>query len=129
MNLDDKKIYIWFSLLASFLIGFMVGYGVAFNNYAVGFFNQYLKFQNQNLRDFNKGTFEKVPNASKNNLEEEKFLIEQWLKENNLNEFGDSKDTIYAGGTPLFDEKTGQVIDRFEYLIRKYPDKPWLKRK
>ena len=56
---------------------------------------------------------------------EEKQQIERWIEENGLNEYGDSKGTVYAGGTPLFNEKTGKSIDRYEYVLRKHPDKPW----
>lgn len=55
----------------------------------------------------------------------ERFLIECWLKENSLNPYGDPMDTVYAGGTPLFDETTGMYLDPDEYLYQKYPDKPW----
>ena len=58
---------------------------------------------------------------------EEKQLIETWIIENNLNQYGDSKDTLYLGGTPLFDEKTGKSIDKYEYILRKHPDRPWIK--
>jgi hypothetical protein len=37
------------------------------------------------------------------------------------NEFGDPKDTLYAGGTPLFDERTGRSVPRRE--VRKRPPK------
>lgn len=36
-----------------------------------------------------------------------------------LNEFCDPVDTMYAGGTPLFNEATGQTSTREEYLARK----------
>jgi hypothetical protein len=49
-------------------------------------------------------------------------LIEKYLEENNLNRYGDPQDTFYMGGTPLFDEKTGKKIDRFEYIIDKQPE-------
>ena len=58
---------------------------------------------------------------------EEKQLIETWILENDLNQYGDPKDTVYAGGTPLFDEKTGKTIDKYDYILRRHPDKPWLK--
>lgn len=57
----------------------------------------------------------------------EKQQIEAWIIENNLNQYGDAKDAVYMGGTPLFDEKTGQSIDKYEYILRNYPNKPWLK--
>jgi hypothetical protein len=48
--------------------------------------------------------------------------IDQWIRENNRNEFGDSKDTAYAGGTPLFNEMTGQTIDRYDYILKRHPE-------
>lgn len=59
--------------------------------------------------------------------EEEKIKIEVWIKDNNLNQFGDPKDLMYAGGTPLFNEATGEKIDRYEYILKRYPDRPWNK--
>ena len=32
---------------------------------------------------------------------------------------------FYTGGTPLFDESTGQRTDRLDYLIAKFPNAPW----
>ncbi len=55
----------------------------------------------------------------------EKAKIEKWIVDNKLNEYGDPADTIYAGGTPLFNEATGQMMDRYEYIKMKHPDKPW----
>lgn len=57
--------------------------------------------------------------------ETEKEQIEAWIEANDLNQYGDPKDTVYTGGTPLFNEKTGQTIDRYEYILRKHPDRPW----
>jgi hypothetical protein len=54
-------------------------------------------------------------------------IIDNWLKENNLNFYGDPFDTVYTGGTPLFDESTGTSISRFSYLMEKFPDQPWIK--
>ena len=58
---------------------------------------------------------------------EEKEQIENWIITNDLNQYGDAKDTVYIGGTPLFDEQTGQTIDRYEYILSSYPDRPWQK--
>lgn len=57
----------------------------------------------------------------------EEALIDAWLEGNNLNQYGDPKDTMYLGGTPLFDERTGTRIDRYEYIKRNHPNKPWMK--
>jgi len=53
--------------------------------------------------------------------ESEKTHIERYLDENKLNRFGDPMGTMYVGGTPLFCEVTGQVIDRYEYILRNHP--------
>ena len=56
---------------------------------------------------------------------EEKQFIESWILKNNLNQYGDPKDMVYIGGTPLFDESTGESIDKYEYILRNHPKKPW----
>ncbi len=57
----------------------------------------------------------------------EKQQIEVWIIENNLNQYGDPKDIFYIGGTPLFNERTGQSIDKYQYILERHLDKPWLK--
>ncbi len=57
----------------------------------------------------------------------EKTQIEAWIKKEHRNTYGDSLDTVYAGGTPLFNETTGQHLDRFAYIIQRHPDRPWKK--
>ena len=51
--------------------------------------------------------------------------VYKWLKSQNLNEFGDDPGTMYMGGNPLFDESTGEMKDPYEYLVEKFPNKPW----
>ncbi len=51
-----------------------------------------------------------------------KTRIEAWIKATGRNQFGDPPDTMYAGGTPLFDERTGKFRDRFEYILERHPD-------
>jgi len=48
--------------------------------------------------------------------------IDRWIRENDLNEYGDPKDTVYAGGTPLFDMLTGETKDRYEYILERHPE-------
>lgn len=52
-------------------------------------------------------------------------LIDLWLKTEGLNLYGDSEGTIYLGGNPLFDEQTGQSIERIDYIRQKFPENPW----
>ena len=47
--------------------------------------------------------------------------VERWLAARELNQYGDPVGTMYTGGTPLFDERTGQTTDRLEHLVRKHP--------
>jgi hypothetical protein len=48
--------------------------------------------------------------------------IDAWLAEKRLNKFGDPPGTDYTGGTPLFNEKTGERRDRYEYILSKHPE-------
>ncbi|MFW0862194.1 MAG: hypothetical protein ACKKL6_01270 [Candidatus Komeilibacteria bacterium] len=48
--------------------------------------------------------------------------IDNWLLSQNLNEYGDPEGTMYTGGTPTFDEATGEVKDRFELVFNKFPE-------
>lgn len=56
--------------------------------------------------------------------EQQKKWLDEMIKKKGLNEFGDPKDTMYAGGTPLFNEMTGKRRDRYDYIVSKHPD--WL---
>lgn len=56
---------------------------------------------------------------------EEQKKIDQWIRENDLNEYGDPKTTVYAGGTPLYNEVTGEYTQRYEYILQQHPDRPW----
>lgn len=59
----------------------------------------------------------------------EKELIDIWLSDNKktFNNFGDPIDMTYTGGTPLFDERSGKTIDRYDYIVENHPDRPWMK--
>ena len=48
--------------------------------------------------------------------------LDRQLRSKGLNPFGDPEGTVYAGGTPLFDEKSGRSTPREEYLARKHPE-------
>ena len=48
--------------------------------------------------------------------------IEDWIGENNLNRYGDPGDTMYTGGTPLFNEATGKSLDRYDYILKNHPN-------
>ena len=51
-----------------------------------------------------------------------KKRVDQWIQENNLNNYGDPQTTQYMGGTPLFNELTGMQRDRYEYILENHPE-------
>ncbi|AKF81466.1 hypothetical protein MFUL124B02_20745 [Myxococcus fulvus 124B02] len=48
--------------------------------------------------------------------------VDRWLKKKNLDPYGNKEGTMYAGGTPLFDERTGESTDRMEFIFRSNPE-------
>jgi len=49
-----------------------------------------------------------------------KNKIDTWIEENDLNRYGDSIKAVYTGGTPLFNEVTGETIDRYKYILKNH---------
>ncbi|HLL54374.1 MAG TPA: hypothetical protein VK447_12545 [Myxococcaceae bacterium] len=47
--------------------------------------------------------------------------VDKYLAERKLNEYGDAEGTMYAGGSPLFDERTGTRTERLDYIFAKHP--------
>lgn len=52
----------------------------------------------------------------------QKKSIDEWLFKKGLNKYGDASNAIYTGGTPLFNEKTGQAVERYDYILNKFPN-------
>ena len=48
--------------------------------------------------------------------------IDEWIARNGLNPYGDPPDSMYNGGTPLFNERTGVVQDRYLYILERHPE-------
>ena len=46
--------------------------------------------------------------------------VDEWLVSQDLNWYGDVMDTMYPGGSPLFNEETGERMDRYQYLLDKF---------
>ena len=67
------------------------------------------------------------PSAGSSLSAEEKAKIDQWITDNDRNKYGDPKGSVYTGGTPLFDEATGEYTDLYDYILEKNPDRPWNK--
>lgn len=53
---------------------------------------------------------------------EQKAQIDAKIAHEKLNEYGDPQDTVYTGGTPLFNEMTGRTVDRYAYILKNHPD-------
>ncbi len=51
-----------------------------------------------------------------------KQKIDRWIERQGRNQYGDPKDTVYAGGNPLFDERSAQMKDRYEYILSRHPE-------
>lgn len=51
--------------------------------------------------------------------------IDQWIGKNNLNKYGDLKDTKYKKGEPLVKNGQKVFVNRFHYIIVKHPNRPW----
>ena len=50
-----------------------------------------------------------------------KRKIDDWIRREGRNEYGDPRGTVYAGGNPLFDERSAKRKDRYEYILSKHP--------
>jgi hypothetical protein len=48
--------------------------------------------------------------------------LDRELSARGLNQYGDPPDTMYPGGTPLFEEKSGKRTDRAEYVFSRHAD-------
>jgi hypothetical protein len=48
--------------------------------------------------------------------------VDGQLARRGLNSYGDPPGTVYAGGTPLFDESTGRRADRLEHVLARQPE-------
>lgn len=70
--------------------------------------------------EHNKKTAEDIIKAGI--TQEMKDKMDKWIELNDFNKYGDQKNLMYAGGTPLFDEATGEVTDRYEYILKNHPE-------
>ncbi len=52
----------------------------------------------------------------------EEACVDAWISKNHLDPYGSPEGTLYAGGTPLFNEATGERTDRLEYIYAHHPD-------
>jgi len=57
--------------------------------------------------------------------DKEKQQIQDWIATSGLNQYSDPQNTVYSNGTPLINPSTNQIIDQYDYIISKHPDRPW----
>ena len=48
--------------------------------------------------------------------------LDKWLKSKKLDRYGSEEGTMYMGGTPLFDERTGESRDRLDFVYERHPE-------
>jgi hypothetical protein len=48
--------------------------------------------------------------------------VDRWLKGHGLDDYGNPQGTMYAGGTPTFDETTGKSVDRWTLVMKNRPE-------
>ncbi|HEX8823572.1 MAG TPA: hypothetical protein VF794_26860 [Archangium sp.] len=48
--------------------------------------------------------------------------VDRWLQERKMDRYGHPEGTMYAGGSPLFNEATGESKDRLEYVFGRNPE-------
>jgi len=53
--------------------------------------------------------------------DELKKKIDEWIKREGRNPYGDPPGTHYAGGNPLFDERTPGLKDLYAYILERNP--------
>lgn len=119
-----KKTFLTFKLASILLICFLLS-GCAVKDklhwldQKIG--ESFKSFQSSQV-DKTINVLDEKPLDSKSLTDEQKEEIDKWLEENDYNRYGDPIDTVYMGGTPLFNEATGESIERFEYILEKQPD-------
>jgi hypothetical protein len=48
--------------------------------------------------------------------------LDKWLKDKKMDPYGHPEGTMYAGGSPLFNEMTGESRDRLDYIYQRQPE-------
>lgn len=48
--------------------------------------------------------------------------VDSWLQKQGLDAYGNPEGSMYAGGTPLFNERTGEQIDRLDFIYKNKPE-------
>lgn len=85
-------------------------------------FNDFNKKQQEASINFDSNKDHKKQKEERNLTEEQKRKVDAWLEEKGLNKYGDTKGVIYENGTPLYNKETGESIERYEYILNRYPN-------
>jgi hypothetical protein len=48
--------------------------------------------------------------------------VDKWLNGKKMDRYGHAEGTMYMGGSPLFNEQTGESTDRLEYVYKRQPE-------
>jgi hypothetical protein len=48
--------------------------------------------------------------------------LDKWLTGKKMDRYGHPEGTMYAGGSPLFNERTGESRDRLQYVYERQPE-------
>lgn len=48
--------------------------------------------------------------------------VDKWLKGKKLDRYGHDEGTMYAGGSPIFNEMTGEARERLDYVYERKPE-------
>jgi hypothetical protein len=48
--------------------------------------------------------------------------LDKWLNGKKMDRYGHPEGTMYMGGSPLFNEATGESKDRLEYVFARQPE-------
>lgn len=48
--------------------------------------------------------------------------VDKFAKDRKLDRYGNAEGTMYAGGTPLFDERTGETRERLDFFYERQPE-------
>lgn len=122
----EKYFYLWVVALIAFGIGILTGFGIGFKRFAPELAEQIVALSPQLIAHPATSTGVTPEPQTKETSVDKLALALDWLKVKNLNEFGDAPGTVYAGGTPLFNETSGESVDHYQYLKSKFRGEPWL---
>jgi hypothetical protein len=48
--------------------------------------------------------------------------LDKWLNGKKMDRFGHPEGTMYAGGSPTFNEQTGEMTERLDYVYKRHPE-------